>query len=55
MADNETAGSEKTDEFALQLEVEFRDSASDLLSQADSLLEDGRESGELTNEDRDSI
>ena len=51
----ESTGSENNDEFMQQLEVEFRDSASDLLSQADGLLEAGRDSGELPAADRDSI
>ena len=47
--------SDKNVEFAQQLEVEFRDSALDLLSQADALLDAGRNDGENGNEDRDSI
>ena len=47
--------SQNTDEFAQQLEVEFRDSASDLLAQAEALLEDGRAAGEISGDERDSI
>ncbi|MGB0632288.1 MAG: Hpt domain-containing protein [Alphaproteobacteria bacterium] len=46
---------DKNDEFVQQLEVEFRDSASDLLSQADTLLDAGRNAGEVVRDDRDSI
>ena len=50
-----TADIHEKDEFAQQLEVEFRDSASDLLAQAEAILEDGRSEGVLGNKERDSI
>ncbi len=42
-------------EFFLQLEVEFRDSAMDLLSQADDILVAGREADEIAPEFRDAL
>jgi HPt (histidine-containing phosphotransfer) domain-containing protein len=42
-------------ELIQQLEVEFRDSASDLLAKADDILDAGREAGEITPEDRDAL
>jgi len=50
-----TADIHEKDEFAQQLEVEFRDSASDLLAQAEAILEDGRSEGVLGNKERESI
>jgi HPt (histidine-containing phosphotransfer) domain-containing protein/CheY-like chemotaxis protein len=42
-------------DFSLQLEVEFRDSAADLLEKADRTVARGRETGGLSSDDRDSI
>jgi len=50
-----TADIHKKDEFAQQLEVEFRDSAFDLLAQAEAILEDGRSEGVLGNKELDSV
>jgi len=50
-----TADIHEKDEFAQQLEVEFRDSASDLLAQAEAILEDGRSEGVLGTKERESI
>ncbi len=42
-------------DFSQQLEVEFRDSASDLLEKADGIVARGREAGSLSSDDRDAI
>ena len=48
-------GTPDLNEFTQQLEVEFRDAASDLLSQVDDILENGRNGGEIAGDSRDSI
>jgi HPt (histidine-containing phosphotransfer) domain-containing protein len=47
--------SAENNELIQQLEVEFRDSASDLLAKADDILDAGREAGEITSDDRASL
>lgn len=42
-------------EFIQQLEVEFRDEATDLLSQVDKLIGEGRDTGVISAKDRDTI
>jgi len=46
---------DKQQELIQQLALEYRDSASDLLSGVEDILAAGHESGELSTEDRDSI
>ena len=55
MASKTQAGAENGNELIHQLEVEFRDSASDLLEKADDILDAGREAGKITSDDRDSL
>ena len=47
--------SAENNELIQQLEVEFRDSASDLLAKADDILDAGREAGEIASDDRASL
>jgi CheY-like chemotaxis protein/HPt (histidine-containing phosphotransfer) domain-containing protein len=54
MTGTESAGADQN-EFMQQLEVEFRDSASDLLSQVDTVLDAGRDAGNIPADQRDSI
>lgn len=46
---------DRNQEFFQQLEVEFRDSASDLLERADQRLSAARDAGHLSLDDRDAI
>ena len=55
MASKNQAGADNGNELIQQLEVEFRDSASDLLEKADVILEAGREAGTISSDDRDSL
>jgi len=54
-AQNNDSIQDRNQEFAQQLEVEFRDSASDQLERVDSLLSAGRDAGSISASDRDSI
>lgn len=55
MSSNAKADQDYNQELIQQLEVEFRDSASDLLSKADDILTAGRAAGELLPDDRGSL
>ena len=46
---------DRTQEFMQQLEIEFRDSATDLLRQADVSIEAARLAGSMSSEDRDAV
>jgi CheY-like chemotaxis protein len=46
---------DRNQEFIQQLEVEFRDSASDLLERAEDLLTRGRETGVIAADQRDAL
>lgn len=55
MAPTTNTDQDHNQELLQQLEVEFRDSASDLLTRADDILDAGRGTGTLSAEDRDSL
>lgn len=55
MTATDNQGTEHNQVFIQQLEVEFRDSASDLLAGADEILAEARDGAEITAEERDSL